>query len=112
MGPFTAGKIVLVRFPFSDLSRFKLRPALILADADRGDWLLCQITSNPYGDPRRISLVDGDFRAGSLRPTSYARPARLFTAHQTLITGEAGILKDEKFEQIVDAIITVLRPPS
>ena len=30
-----AGKVVLVRFPFSDLSQSKLRPAVILADADR-----------------------------------------------------------------------------
>ncbi len=37
-----AGKVVLVRFPFSDLSQSKLRPAVILADADRRDGLLCQ----------------------------------------------------------------------
>jgi mRNA interferase MazF len=36
----TAGAIVLVRFPFSDLSQAKLRPAVVLADAGRGDWIL------------------------------------------------------------------------
>ena len=44
------GAVVLVRFPFSDLSRTKLRPAVVLADAGRGDRVLCQITSKPYGD--------------------------------------------------------------
>jgi len=47
----SAGGIVLVPFPFSDLSQAKLRPAVALAHAGRGDWILCQVTSNPYGDP-------------------------------------------------------------
>jgi mRNA interferase MazF len=40
-----AGTVVLVPFPFSDLSQAKLRPAVVLADVGRGDWILCQITS-------------------------------------------------------------------
>jgi mRNA interferase MazF len=39
-----AGAVVLVRFPFSDLSQTKLRPAVVRADAGRGDWVLCQVT--------------------------------------------------------------------
>jgi mRNA interferase MazF len=31
------GAVVLVRFPFSDLSEAKLRPAVLLADAERGN---------------------------------------------------------------------------
>ncbi|MBM3220339.1 MAG: MazF family transcriptional regulator, partial [Candidatus Rokubacteria bacterium] len=50
----SAGGIVLVPVPLSDLSQAKLRRAIALADAGRGDWILCQITSNPYGDPRAI----------------------------------------------------------
>lgn len=63
--------VVLVPFPFSDLSEAKLRPALILADAGRGDWILCQITSNPYGDAKAIMLTDESFQTGSLRTMSY-----------------------------------------
>jgi mRNA interferase MazF len=37
-----AGSVILVPFPFSDLSQSKIRPALVLADAGRGDWILCQ----------------------------------------------------------------------
>lgn len=46
-----AGEVVLIPFPFSDLSQTKVRPAICLADAGRGGWILCQVTSNPYGDP-------------------------------------------------------------
>ena len=60
VAPSTAA-VVLVPFPFSVLSRSKLRPALVLADAGRGDWILCQVTSNPYSDPRAVRLSATDF---------------------------------------------------
>ena len=75
-----AGTVILVQFPFSDLSQTKLRPAVVLADAGHGDWILCQVTSKPYSDARAIKLEDASFAAGSLRTTSYARPGKLFTA--------------------------------
>jgi mRNA interferase MazF len=48
------GSVVLVAFPFSDLSASKLRPAIVLASAERDDWILCQVTSNPYADQNAI----------------------------------------------------------
>lgn len=58
MGAPAAGAVVLVRFPFSDLSQTKLRPAVILANVGRGDWILCQVTSKPYGDTLAVKLED------------------------------------------------------
>ena len=104
-----AGKVVLVPFPFSDLSQSKLRPAVVLADAGRGDWVLCQITSNPYGDLRAISLTEESFSAGSLRIASFARPGKLFTASSSLILNEVGLLRREVFQRIIKAIIEMLR---
>ena len=63
----TTRSVVLVSFPFSDLSRSKLRPAVVLAYAGRDDWILCQITSKSYGDTRVITLDDDSFATGSLR---------------------------------------------
>ena len=104
-----AGKVVLVPFPFSDLSQSKLRPAIVLADAGRQDWILCQVTSKPYGDPRAILLNDSGFESGSLRVESYMRPGKLFTAHQPLIVSEVGLLKEATFDEIIDAIVALLK---
>ncbi len=105
----TAGAVVLVPFPFSDLSQAKLRPAVILANAGRGDWILCQVTSKPYGDPRTIKLVEASFAAGSLRLTSYARPGKLFTANRNLMVTQVGTLNTNTFKQIIETIIDILQ---
>lgn len=105
----SARAVVLVPFPFSDLSQSKLRPALVLADAGRGDWILCQITSNPYSDPRAVTFLEDDFAQGSLRVTSYARPGKLFTTHEGLMISQVGLVKAESFNRVIDAIIDMLR---
>ena len=61
MVALTAGSVVLIPFPFSYLSQTKLRPALVLASAGRGDWILCQITSKSYGDPHALELTESNF---------------------------------------------------
>ncbi len=74
-----------------------------------GDYLLCQITSKPYADPDAVELQDMHFRQGSLQRTSYARPGKLFTAHDVLIVREVGVLKKNARRDIVDAIAVMLR---
>jgi mRNA interferase MazF len=78
----------------------------------RGDWILCQITSNPYGDPRSIVLEDSSFADGALRITSYARPGKLFTANKKLLVSQVGHLKREALEKIIDAIVKILQAGS
>jgi mRNA interferase MazF len=103
----TPGEIVLVSFPFSDLSQTKLRPAVVLANANRGDWILCQITSNPITGIDAIVLTNNSFATGSLYLTSYALPTKLFTAHRSLIVAQLGTLKSNVFSQIVEAVINI-----
>ena len=102
--------MVLVRFPFSDLSQSKLRPAVVLANAGRGDQILAQITSKPYGDAGAVEVDDAAFASGSLRVVSYARPGKLFTASQDLVTRQLGVLTPDAFQRIVDAVVGLLRP--
>jgi mRNA interferase MazF len=109
MGTFAAGQTVIVHFPFSDLTASKLRPAIVLAEAGRDDWILCQVTSQPYGDAGAIRLDTGDFLRGSLRLTSYARPGKLFTAHASLVAGQVAELHPVKFKSVRDAVIHLIQ---
>jgi mRNA interferase MazF len=97
-----------VRFPFSDLTASKLRPAVVLADAGRRDCILCQITSKSYGDSRAIPLTGAGFASGSLELSSYVRPGKLFTAHASLIAGQVGALRPENFLAIRDAVVRMI----
>jgi len=45
MGKFVKGDIVVLSYPFSDFSGVKRRPALVIADLNGDDVILCQITS-------------------------------------------------------------------
>lgn len=109
MGPFAIRQVVLLPFPFSDLTASKLRPALVLADSGKGDWVLCQITSNPYADPSAITITDADFVQGSLQRVSYARASKLFTANESLFHRAAGQITLERHSQVVRVIVTLLQ---
>ena len=86
-----------------------MRPAIVMASAGRNDWILCQVTSKPYGDERAIPLSDSDFQSGSLRVTSYARPGKLFTANEDLIAGVLGALKSETLAKLIDSTVKLLK---
>jgi len=110
VAPPTAGGVVLVPFPFSDLSQAKLRPAVVLAAAGRDDYILCQVTSNPYADLLAVELTQASFASGSLQRTSYARPGKLFTAHASLIRAQVGTLEALAFGAVIERVIQLLRP--
>ena len=108
----SVGSIVLLPFPFSDLSKSKIRPAVILAIAGRGDWILCQITSKAYADSAAVELKDSDFDSGGLRVISYARPSKLFTANDGIFLSIAGQLGMEKISEILQKVVGLFVLPN
>ena len=109
MEPLAAGVVALVPLPFSDLSGAKARPVVVLADAGRGDFLLCQVTSNRYSDALAFELTARDFEEGTLRRVSYVRPGKLFTAHESLLRPRLGTLRPEAHARLVDRVVTLVR---
>lgn len=98
-----AGSVVVIPFPFSDLSESKLRPAVVLAEISRQDFVRCQVTSNPYADPNAVELAEESFSEGSLERVSYARPGKLF------FEGRAGVLEERPRTEIVAWIMRLFR---
>lgn len=94
----TKGKVVLVPFPFDDLSGTKVRPAVCLTDliGPYGHVVLAFLTSQVLPHPERTDLVldssQPDFAATGLRVSSTLRLHRLVTATSSLILRELGVL--------------------
>ncbi len=102
------GDVVIVPFPFSDLSTSKRRPALVLADLTGSDVILCQITSQTVRDAYAISITDSDFVSGGLRQDSDIRPNRLFTANSKIVLYQAGSLSASKVQEVVDRVVEII----
>ncbi len=109
MERFIKGDIVVIPFPFSDLSGAKRRPALVVTDLKGEDLILCQITSKKVRDEYAITITEEDFVEGSLKQKSNARPNKIFTADRTIILHKVGRLKREKIHSIIKAIIEIIK---
>src|ERR1017187_10450310 len=97
-GPTCSGSRSSRPFSFFRLITDQTPPAVVLANAGRGDWILCQVTSKPYADGAAVILAGTDFQQGSLNITSYARPGKLFTAIAGLVETEVGVLQPAGIE--------------
>lgn len=109
MGKFVKGDVVVVPFPFSDLTAAKRRPALVLAALEGNDLILCQVTSKTVKDSYSIYVEDQDFAEGSLKQPSNIRPNRIFTADTQIILYKVGRVLNQKLDEVVEGIIRILK---
>ena len=108
MEEFVKGDVVVIPFPFSDLSSIKLRPALIIVELPNCDVMLCQIASKQETDGFPIGINKKDFSSGGLDPLSFVRPNRIFTDEKSIIKYRTGSINIEKQKEVRDKIVSLL----
>ena len=109
MERFVKGDIIVIPFPFSDLTYSKRRPALVISALEGDDIILCQITSQAVKDKYAIQLHDQDFAEGTLKKQSNIRPNRIFTADKHIVLYKVGSLKKEKVKEVIEKITEILK---
>ena len=107
------GRIVLVPFPFTDLTATKLRPALVL-HAGGADVVLAFISSRiPIGEvPPGSVLLDQshpDFVASGLKTASVIRLDKVATVLSSMILGELGVAGPQVRETVNQVVTEVYR---
>jgi mRNA interferase MazF len=92
--PVARGDVVLVRFPFTDLSAHKLRPALVVGRPLDADLILAFITSQLRVEHRPAEHLldpnDPEFKTTGLKAASRIRLDKLATLRRSLIQRRLG----------------------
>ena len=87
------GKIVLIPFPFTDLTTTKLRPALVLFEGQK-DVVVAFISSRVPQRPAQTEIVVNkthpEFKLTGLKSPSVIRLDKVATISKDLILGEIG----------------------
>jgi mRNA interferase MazF len=100
------GQIVLFRFPQTDLTIGKLRPALLIRKLSNNydDWLSCMISTKMgqevSGLDETISPNDQDFRQTGLKLASIIRVPRLAVVSEKIMLGKTGEISKERLDRI------------
>src|SRR3989344_9498613 len=94
--------IVLIPFPYSDLSGSKQRPALVISNEKINktqDRICCLITTSPHKDDLKIEA--DSFEEGTLPFQSYVKSHRIFTVVDGVIKKKLCTVNDKFFDNVI-----------
>lgn len=112
---FNQGDIVLVPFPFTDLSATKQRPAIVLSpkrlNNQRSDLVVPAITSQipDILSDDEVLLSDADLRAAGLPKRSIVKLGKIFTIHQGLIRKKLGCIPQSTLDEVLKKLLLSLQ---
>lgn len=99
---FDQKDIVLIPFPYSDLSITKRRPALIISNErvnKMQDRICCLITTSPHKDD--LIITKDSFVEGNLPFKSYIKPHRIFTINENIIIKKLCKIDDNLHNSVI-----------
>ena len=101
-----SGQIALMPFPYTDLTRNKKRPVLLLRRLDHthDDWLVCMVSCRLHharpGLDWVLSPDDDEFGATGLKVASAFRLSRLAVLDGSLLLGRLGTISDSRLQDL------------
>lgn len=108
----SAGDIVLVPFPFTDLTARKKRPAMVLSDQGYNrtspDVIVLGITSNLANAAHSVLIQTADLASGDLPKPSRVKADKVLTIHRSLIRQKVGSLRGAAVEQVLKEFLSLL----
>ena len=114
MTPSKPGDVVLLPFPFTDLTTTKQRPAVVISteafNARQGDVVVLAITSQMPStpSPEEYRLSSEDQRSAGLPKPSIVKCGKVLTIDQRLIRKTLGRLPVQTLQEIKRHLVTIL----
>ena len=106
--------IVLIPFPFTDLSATKKRPALVISYTDfnrkNQDILVCQITHNLKQRTHSVFINNGNLESGNLAVESLIKTNKIFTIDKGLVIKKIGKVDTKTYLQVYNEICNLAKP--
>jgi mRNA interferase MazF len=104
---FERGDLLLVPFPFTDLSAAKRRPVVVVAPPDSyGDFIALPVTSRPQPLEHGIPLAAADLVRGRLPAPSWIRTDRIVTLNASLVVKSIGKVAAGVVDTAVEKVCT------
>jgi len=107
------GDVVLISFPFTDLSADKVRPALVVAQVTGDDLILAFMTSHVNKIDLQTDILlepsQAEFSRTGLKVPSVVRLSKLATLHRGLVRRRLGTLGQQTMEDVDRALRYVFK---
>ena len=98
---FKQGEIIIVPFPFSDLSSIKNRPVLIISRSNNSeDIITCGLTSNLKDNKSSVLIDNSNLENGRIPKKSLIKVDKIFTLNKSIIKKKVGRINQEKFNEV------------
>ena len=101
---YNFGKIVLIPFPFTDLSDTKIRPAVIISNKPIGDDVVVAFISTNIKKKERFGVFLKMNNKNGLKADSVVMISKIATLEKKTILGEIGELSNSEMAQVRDKI--------
>lgn len=109
---YNQGDVVLVPFPFSDLSSSKIRPVLVISNDSYNqnylDVVVCGITSNLRPTDYSIFIEQNDLETGFLKVKSKIKVDATAALEKTILLKTIGKIKTEVLDQVKDHLLKLI----
>jgi len=109
---YSQGEILLIPFPFTDLSSQKKRPVLVLSKDGYNDVaediVVAAITSNVDNKPYSIKLASSDLSVGELKIKSCIRADKIYTLSQSIVIKSFGKVKSEVVSMVKEKLLNII----
>ena len=109
---FNQGDILIVPFPFSNLSGIRQRPVLVLSKTNYlrecEDVVTCGITSNLKDSKYSLLINNSNLIEGSIPIKSRIKVDKLFTLEQSIVIKKLGRIKKETMNKVKEEFLKLI----